>query len=67
MVIIISISHDHNGQFEFIVISTLKCNKQYTLKDEYGPEEIRHHTTETIREIYIKNIEDTLKVTSQHN
>lgn len=50
-----------------IKMDSIHSSKTYTLKDEYGPKEIHHHTTKTIRETYTEYIEDTIKLTAQHN
>lgn len=50
-----------------IKMDSIHSSKTYTLKDEYGPKEIHHHTTKTIRETYTEYIEDTITLTAQHN
>lgn len=46
---------------------TVDCSKTYTLKEEYGPKEIHHHTTETIRETYTEYVEDTLAINAKQH
>ncbi len=50
-----------------VQLDTVHSSKTYTLKEEYGPKEIRHHTTETIRETYTEYVEDTLAINSKQH
>lgn len=43
-----------------VKMDTIHSFKYYTLKDEYGPKEIHHYSTETIKETHIELVEDTL-------
>lgn len=55
------------NQYFDVRMDTVHSSKIYSLKDEYGPKEIHHHTTETIRETYTEYVEDTLALYSKHN
>lgn len=50
-----------------VQLDTVHSFKTYTLKEEYGPKEIHHHTTETIRETYTEYVEDTLAINSKQH
>lgn len=50
-----------------VKMDSIHSFKTYILKDKYGPKEIHHRTTETIREIYTEYVEDTMKITFQQN
>lgn len=50
-----------------VKMDSIHSFKTYSLKDEYGPKEIHHHTTETIRETYTEYVEDTLALNYKQN
>lgn len=49
-----------------IKMDSIHSSKIYTLKEEYGPKEVHHHTTKTIRETYTEYVEDTLALNFKH-